>query len=61
MSDSGDRMIEFEERHYDDLAEKFIEKNRDKAVIDWNSFVYEQFIDWCNSQEPPDYDPTEDK
>ena len=37
----GDELIEFEERNYDNLIEKFIEKYRDK----WETFVYEEYMD----------------
>lgn len=52
MSDNSDRMIEYEERNWNELAEKFIEKYRTL----WEEFVFEKYDDWCNSQEPPDFD-----
>ena len=57
MSDTGDRIIEYEEHNWNDLAEKFIEKNRDKPVISWEDFVmaeYEQHA--ADLAWEPDYD-----
>jgi hypothetical protein len=42
----SDRLIEFEEQNWNDLAEKFINKHRDE----WDEFVIEQYED--SIQEP---------
>ena len=48
---SSDALIRFEEDNWYDLAEKFVEKYRDK----WDEFVMDEFQD--NQPEPPDYEP----
>ena len=51
MSDMGDRMIDYEERNWQDLAEKFIEKHRN----DWEQFVSDMFSQYIADIEPPDH------
>lgn len=38
-----DDILRFEEDNFQELAEKFAEKNRDKAVISFEDFVWEEF------------------
>ena len=42
-NDWGDRMIEYEEQNWTELAELFIEKNYSKPVISWDEFIMEEF------------------
>ena len=51
MSQSGDRMIKFEEDNWNDLAEKFIKKYESQ----WIDFVDDQYQQYITNQEPPDH------
>lgn len=51
MSDMGYKMIEYEANNWQDLAEQFIEKNRDA----WEQFVSDKFSQHVADYEPPDH------
>lgn len=51
MSYTGDKMIEYEESHWQELAEKFIQKHYD----DWCQFVADEFSQHMEDREPPDH------
>lgn len=58
MSDMGDRLIDFEADHFQELAEKFVDKylKDNKVVRDlWEQFVEDEFTDNIRDIEP-DYD-----
>jgi len=56
MSDGNDKMVRWEEQNWQDLAEKFIERNRDKAVISYEDFLFEQWEQYCADR---DWEPDE--
>lgn len=60
MSNTGERLIEYEEQNWTELAEEFIEMNYSKAKVSWEDFVMKKFEsheadkDW-----EPDYEHEE--
>lgn len=52
MSDMGDKMIEYEEQHYEELVEKFLQKDIIKDA--WEQFVTDQFNENLRDIEPPE-------
>jgi hypothetical protein len=47
MSDYGDKLVEFEESKWQELAEAFIELNYSKPTISWEEFVMDKFEQHC--------------
>lgn len=63
MSDIGDRLIDFEADHFQELAEKFVDKYiaSDKTVRNlWEDFVEAEFNDSMCDVEPPDREEYEE-
>ena len=52
MSDMSDKMIEYEESNWHELAEKFIEKH----ISNWGQFVSDEFCENLRDIELPEED-----
>ena len=50
MSSNGDRLIEFEESKWQELAEEFINRN----IKAWEQFVYGEYCQYLSDMEPPE-------